>query len=66
NQHLLISLLTMLSNDFIDRILFDGIVNNRKDIYDLECKYCGVVLPRFSKRGKSIECKNCNYEQVIW
>ncbi len=66
NQHLLISLLTMLSNDFIDRILFDGIVNNRKEIYDLECKYCGAVLPSFSKRGKSIECKNCKYEQVIW
>ena len=66
NQHLLISLLTMLSNDFKDRVIFDGIVNERKEIYDLECKYCGSILPRLPKKGKSIECKNCDYEQVIW
>lgn len=66
NQHLLISLLTILSNDFQDRIVFDGIVSDKKEIYDLECKYCGAVLPNFPKKGKSIECKNCNYEQVIW
>ena len=66
NHHLLISLLTMLSNDFKDKILFDGIVNDKKEIYDLECKYCGAVLPNLPKKGKSIECKSCNYEQVIW
>ncbi len=66
NQHLLISLLTILSNDFKDRIIFDGIVNDRKEIYDLECKYCGAVLPSLPKKGKSIECKNCEYNQIIW
>ena len=66
NQHLLISFLTMISNDFKDRILFDGIINERNEIFDLDCKYCGAVLPYFPKKGKSIECKNCNYEQDLW
>jgi len=66
NQHLLISLLTMLTNNFKDRLLFDGIINKRTEVYDLECKYCGAILPNFSKSKKTIECKNCNYEQVIW
>jgi len=66
NQHLLISLLTLLTRDFEDRFLFDGIINKRTEVYNLECKYCGAILPNFPKKGKSIECKNCNYEQVIW
>ena len=66
NQHLLISLLTMLTSDFEERFLFDGIINERNEVYDLECKYCGAILPNFPEKGKSIECKNCNYEQVLW
>jgi hypothetical protein len=66
NQHLLISFMTMLSDDFKERLLFDGIVNEKNEIFNLECKYCGAVLPYFPKKGKSIECKNCNYEQDLW
>ncbi len=66
NQQLLVSFLTMISNDFKERLLFEKIVNSKKDVYDLDCKYCGAVLPIFPKKGKSVECKNCNYEQVIW
>ncbi len=66
NQHILISFLTMVSNDFKERILADGIIKSKKDVFDLECKYCGAVLPYFPKKGKSVECKNCNYEQIIW
>ena len=38
------------------------------EIYEreLECKYCGNILPYFPGKGKTIECNKCNYEQIIW
>ena len=66
NHDVLISYLTMVLNDFKDRILLDGIIKSKKDVYELECKHCGNILPDFPKRGKSIECKSCSYEQIIW
>lgn len=62
----LISLLTMLSNEFKKRILSIGKIKSIGDIYDLECKYCGGVFDRFPAKGESIECKNCNRTQTIW
>jgi hypothetical protein len=66
NHDLIISLLTQITNDFKDRILRRGIVNSIDDIHELECKYCGAILPYFPDKGESIECQNCKYEQVLW
>ena len=66
NQHLLISFLTLFSNDFKEHILTNGIVNSKDKIHDLECKQCGAILSYFPQKNKSIECKNCSYEQIIW
>ena len=64
----LISLLTMLSNEFKKRILSIGKIKSIDNIYELECKYCGAVFDRFPKKGESIECKNknCNRSQTVW
>ncbi|MFX1338516.1 MAG: hypothetical protein ACFFDK_07890 [Promethearchaeota archaeon] len=62
----LISLLTMLSNEFKKRILSIGKIKSIEDIYELECKYCGGVFDRFPAKGESIECKNCSRVQTIW
>ena len=66
NPEHLISLSTIVSSDLKRRILSTGIINSKNSIYDLECKNCGVVLKSFPIKGESIECDNCNYDQVVW
>jgi hypothetical protein len=66
NPFILITLLTKLINDFIHRILIRGMITSKDQVYDLECKYCGNNLPHFPKKNDSIECKKCNYEQIVW
>ncbi|MFX0137851.1 MAG: hypothetical protein ACFFDN_29690 [Candidatus Hodarchaeota archaeon] len=66
NQYVLISFLTLFSNSFKEQILINGIVDSIDKIYDLECNYCGAILPYFPKKGKTIECEKCKYEQTIW
>ena len=65
NNSILVSLLTNLSNDFKKSISSTGIVASDQ-IYNLECKFCGNILPSFPKKGASIECLKCNNEQVVW
>ena len=66
NHQLLISLLSILVDDFKKRILSTGAINSITQIYELECKYCGNILHAFPAKGESIECKNCLKDQVIW
>jgi len=66
NHHVLISILTSFSNEFKEVIVLNEIVNTPHDIYDLECKSCGAILPYFPKRGREIECSKCKYEQLVW
>lgn len=63
---ILIPLLTMFSNDFKNRLISIGLIDSVNKFYDLECKYCGAVLPHFPEKGKPVECKNCKYEQFVW
>lgn len=66
NHHLLISLLTSLSNELKEHILRRELVPSSDRIYDLECKYCGAILSRFPNKGEEISCNKCNYEQMVW
>ena len=66
NHHILILFLTLFSHEFKEQILLREFVSFQEQIYDLECKYCGAILPLFPKRGEQIVCKNCNYEQIVW
>ena len=66
NHHVLISFLTSFSIEFKEHLLLREIVNNLEDIHDLECKYCGAILPYFPKKGEEIICTKCKYEQLIW
>lgn len=65
-HHILVSLLTMVSKDLIKRIISAGHITSEEDIYELECKYCGAVLPYFPVQGELITCNNCNNEQQVW
>lgn len=66
NHSLLISFLTQISNDFTDYLISNGIIKSKDDVYELECKNCGVIFPYFPQKSESIECKNCSFEQIIW
>ena len=66
NPHLLITLLTKFITVFGREMILRGHIKSKEQIYTLECKYCGNTLAYFPLRGKSIECNNCNYEQIVW
>ena len=54
------------SNDFKEAILLNGIVQSKEQVHNLECKYCGAILPYFPNQGDSIGCSKCNNEQIVW
>ncbi|MHA2005898.1 MAG: hypothetical protein ACXABO_00180 [Promethearchaeota archaeon] len=66
NHHVLISFLTLFINEFQELILVEKIVDSLDEVYELECKYCGAILPYFPKMGTEIKCVKCNYEQIVW
>ncbi|MGB5910216.1 MAG: hypothetical protein WBH31_03370 [Promethearchaeia archaeon] len=66
NPHTIISILTNFVNEFSNRLVIEKIIETLDQIYDLECKYCGTVLPFFPKKGESVECTKCKYEKIIW
>ena len=67
NHQIIISLLSNLADNFKKRASsIGGLIRSIKDIYDLECKYCGAVLPYFPKQKESVECTSCKKEQILW
>jgi len=66
DAHLIISILTNFINEFKREMILLGIISSEDQVYQLECKYCGNILPYFPGKGKTIECNKCNYEQIIW
>jgi hypothetical protein len=66
NHQILISLLSALSEDFKKRILSTGTISSIAQIYDVECKFCGNILPAFPAQNELVECNNCNKQQSIW
>ena len=66
NPYLLITLLTNFVNQFKEEMILLGIISSIDQLINLECKYCGNILQHFPKRGQSIDCSKCNYEQVVW
>jgi hypothetical protein len=65
NPYLLVSFLTMFSKDFKEGVILNRIVNSKDMIFDLECKYCGAILPYFPDKGNTIECSKCNNKQIV-
>ena len=66
NPHLLISVLTNFVNIFVNEMMELGHISSQDQVFSLECKYCGSTLPHFPEKGKTLECKRCNYEQIVW
>ena len=66
NINLTISALSKLVNEFVVSLIFRQLIDTPNQIYNLECKNCGVVLPYFPEKGKEIKCKNCKTPQIIW
>jgi len=66
NHSLLVSFLSQISNVFNDYLISNGILKSKDDVYELECKNCGAIFPYFPQKSESIECKNCNFSQIVW
>ncbi|MHA1191108.1 MAG: hypothetical protein ACTSP9_02280 [Promethearchaeota archaeon] len=66
NPHLLISLLSKISNAFGSAMIINGTIESIDQIYDLECKYCGTPLSYIPKKGAAITCLKCNNSQIVW
>jgi hypothetical protein len=66
NPHIIISVLTKLVNEYIVLLIFRKLIESPTQVFNLECKNCGAVLPYFPKRGESISCDNCNTPQIVW
>jgi len=64
--NVLISLLTNIHNEFINRLVINNVITAVDQVINLECKYCGAILPKFPKKGVLIECSKCKYEQIVW
>ncbi|TFF69461.1 MAG: hypothetical protein EU516_00675 [Promethearchaeota archaeon] len=62
----LISLLTNIHNEFINRLVINNVITDVNQVINLECRYCGANLPKFPKKGALIECSKCKYEQIVW
>jgi len=62
----LISLLTNIHNEFINRLVINNVITDVNQVINLECRYCGTILPKFPKKGALIECPKCEYEQIVW
>ncbi|MHA1671662.1 MAG: hypothetical protein ACTSV5_13970 [Promethearchaeota archaeon] len=66
NPHLLICLLSKISNAFGAAMIINGTIESINQIYDLECKYCGTPLSYMPKKRTTITCQKCNNSQVVW
>ena len=66
NPHIIISVLTKLVNEYIVLLIFRKEIEAPTQVFNLECKNCGAVLPYFPKRGELIKCENCNVPQIVW
>ncbi|MFW9773992.1 MAG: hypothetical protein ACFFEO_17705 [Candidatus Thorarchaeota archaeon] len=66
NHQVLISFITLFSNKLREEIIARGIVDSLDRIHDLDCKFCGTVLPYFPRQDEEIQCNKCKYEQIVW
>ena len=66
DPNILISMITNFYNEFLNRLIINNVITSVDQVIDLECKYCGAILPKFPKKGFLIECPKCKYEQIVW
>lgn len=66
NPYVLVTLLTDLSIRLTEQLVLNGVITTINQISNLECKYCGNILPSFPQKGESLECDKCKYEQIVW
>jgi hypothetical protein len=66
NPHIIISVLTKLVNEYIVLLILRKLIEAPTQVFNLECKKCGAVLPFFPKKGELMICENCNFPQILW
>ncbi|MFX0002462.1 MAG: hypothetical protein ACFE9C_00975 [Candidatus Hodarchaeota archaeon] len=71
NPIILASFLFLFSNILreqlsISKKILKKILKSEIKIFELVCINCGTILPRFPRKGESIICNKCDYEQIVW
>ena len=66
NPIILVSLLSLFTENLKEELLTKKFVKSEKLIFDLDCINCGTFLPFFPRKGETIECDKCNYKQIVW
>jgi hypothetical protein len=66
DPELIIAVITTLMHELKENLLRMGIIDSQGQVYDLDCKACGYVLPEFPEKGKLVSCDKCGIEQIVW
>ncbi|MFX0038840.1 MAG: hypothetical protein ACFFCY_16240 [Promethearchaeota archaeon] len=71
NPIILASFLFLFSNILreqlsISKKILKRILKSEIKIFELVCINCGTILSRFPRKGESIICNKCDYEQIVW
>lgn len=66
NPIILASFLVSFNIILKEQISMKKILKSKIKIFELICVNCGAVLSRFPRKGESIICNKCNYEQIVW
>ncbi|MHA2390549.1 MAG: hypothetical protein ACXAEX_01155 [Promethearchaeota archaeon] len=63
---ILVPFLFSFSKIIQERLSKHKVINPKKNLYELICVNCGSVLSYFPRKGESIICNKCNYDQIVW
>ncbi|MFX1457271.1 MAG: hypothetical protein ACFFDB_18040 [Promethearchaeota archaeon] len=55
-----------IDKELREKLSINKIIKPSMKLLRLECINCGTHLPYFPKKGESIKCMICSYEQVVW
>jgi hypothetical protein len=65
NEQIISALLTAFSIDLKKRMINSRVAGDEDEIFDLYCKNCGGVLPYFPAVGKTVQCKYCEFDNLV-
>ncbi|MFX1599246.1 MAG: hypothetical protein ACFFB6_01465 [Promethearchaeota archaeon] len=66
NPIILVSFLSSFTKILKERVSMKKILKSKIKIFELICINCGAILSHFPRKGESIMCNKCNYEQIVW
>ena len=66
NPIILASFLFSFTKILKEQLSMKKTLKSKIKIFELVCINCGAILSYFPRKGESITCNTCNYEQIVW